>query len=73
MPKKQTDASRRRKEWVRRNGDFLAIGAVSALITVFFYIAFVFSVPRGEFNFGFGPEMECKNVGTGEPVCVRKR
>jgi len=73
MPKQQTDASQKRKAWIKENGDFICIGLISAMLTAFFFVAFVLPKPEGPFNFGFGPEMECKNVGTGEPVCVSRR
>jgi len=56
-----------------KRGDILAIALAAALIGLL-TLASVVSVGRSNrpFNFGFGPEMECRDVHFGEPVCFRK-
>jgi hypothetical protein len=72
MPKQKKDASRKRNEWIKKNGDFLAIAAVSGLIALLVWLTTI-PLDSRPFNFGFGPEMNCQNVGAGEPVCIRRR
>lgn len=59
-----------------KRGDVLAIIAVLAFLGFLFLIALVSSLSQGGgqgFNFGFGADMDCQNVGYGEPVCTKKR
>jgi hypothetical protein len=54
--------------------DILAICLASAIIGLL-TLAAVIGAGRNTnrpFNFGFGPDMDCRNVPFGEPICIRK-
>ena len=58
-----------------RNGDFIAVALLSGFITFLIYIVIASGDLRtlGQpFNFGFGPNMDCRYVGSLEPVCTAK-
>jgi hypothetical protein len=68
MPKQQTDASRKWRENIRI---ILIIGILVLLGIGAIVRANIYNY--GSSNWGLGSDMECKNLGYGEPICVRKR
>jgi ABC-type phosphate/phosphonate transport system permease subunit len=68
MPKQQTDASRKWRENIR-------IALIVGILVLLGIGAIVRSNIRdyGPSNMGLGSDMDCKNLGYGEPVCVKKR
>ena len=57
-----------------RRGDVLAIALMVAIVAVLLVAGIrkpAVSALDGA-SHGFGPDMECTSVGSGEPVCVRK-
>ena len=68
MPKQQTDASRKWREKIR---NAFIVGVLVLLVIG----AIVRSNIRnyGPTNLGLGSDMDCQNLGYGEPVCVKKR
>jgi hypothetical protein len=57
-----------------RRGDILAIALMVAIVAVLLAVGIrkpAVSALDGASR-GFGPDMECRSVGRGDPVCVRK-
>ena len=55
--------------------EVLCVLAIAAMLSVFFWVAVwvTNNRPAGPgMNFGFGPEWDCKPVGYGEPVCIKR-
>ena len=55
--------------------DLLCVLAVVGILGVFFWFAELSPVsnPAGPgMNFGFGPDWDCKSVGDGDPVCIKR-
>ena len=57
-----------------RRGDVLAIALMAAIVLALLVVGARKSalLSLDGSNHGFGPDMECTSVGSGEPVCVRK-
>jgi hypothetical protein len=74
-PRKKTGASRKRQTWAKKNGDFIAIGFLSAMLTALGYFALISdTISYGKpFNFGFYANWDCQPVVFGEPICIWKR
>jgi len=53
-------------------GDMIAVGLLVASLGFFLFVMIVSSGISLPFNFGFGSEMECHNVGYGDPVCTKR-
>jgi len=50
----------------------IAVGLLVASLGFFLFVMIVSSGISLPFNFGFGSEMECHNVGYGDPVCTKR-
>jgi hypothetical protein len=68
MPKQQTEVSRKWRENIR-------IGLIVGTLVMLGIGAIVRSNIHdyGSNNWGLGSDMDCRNLGYGEPVCVKKR
>ncbi len=56
-----------------RLGDVLGIAFVLAVLVIVVFVMVRYpNFAQQSTNAGFGPDWECKNTGTGEPVCVKK-
>ena len=59
-----------------KRGDILAVIAVLSFLGFLLLVAVVSSGSQNkgeQFNFGFGKEFDCQNVGYGDPVCTKRR
>lgn len=54
-----------------KRGDIAAIILGIVLVGTCTYLMLAFP-HRKQPNWGFGPEWDCKDPGTGEPVCTKK-
>ena len=56
-----------------RPKDFLGIAFIVAVLalSVFLMVRYPY-FPQKSGNAGFGPDWDCKDTGSGEPVCVKK-
>jgi hypothetical protein len=57
-----------------RRGDILAVALLGAIVVALLVVGVrkpsLLSLDGA--SRGFGPDMECSSVGSGDPVCVRK-